>query len=138
MGAEIGYIEPIMTGAPWRFAAGFAAADVAVEVADDADVLPPLLEHAAAASATQAKPVTKRSDFLTIISPSACRASARSPLQAAVCFGAISGHSIPMRARRQWDQGTLLTGEGISDWGALPTGGSCAVRDQARVGCWVN
>jgi len=74
MFAEIGYIEPMTTGAPLRFdaaAAEPAAADVAD--ADGADALEPLLEllleqaEAAAASARQAKPAAKRGHFLVAI-----------------------------------------------------------------------
>jgi hypothetical protein len=70
MFAEIGYIEPMTTGAPFRFdavAAELAAADVAD--ADGADVLELLLEQAeaAAASARQAKPVAKRGHFFVAI-----------------------------------------------------------------------
>src|SRR6516225_1530554 len=70
MFAEIGYIEPMTTGAPFRFdavAAELAAADVAD--ADGADVLELLLEQAeaAAASARQAKPAAKRGHFFVAI-----------------------------------------------------------------------
>jgi len=70
MFAEIGYIEPMTTGAPLRFdavAAELAAADVAD--ADGADVLELLLEQAeaAAASARQAKPAAKRGHFFAAI-----------------------------------------------------------------------
>jgi hypothetical protein len=71
--AEIGYIEPITTGAPLSF----EAVDPDV-MADDGELPPPLLEllelleHAAAASATQAKPATRRSHFVGMISPYAC------------------------------------------------------------------
>jgi hypothetical protein len=80
--AEIGYIEPMTTGAPLRLGAGAAEPDAA-EVAGDpdgADVLEPLLEQAeaAAASATQARPAAKRGHFFvaTYVLPSICRASA--------------------------------------------------------------
>jgi len=69
MFAEIGYIEPMTTGAPLRFdaVAELAAADVAD--ADGADVLELLLEQAeaAAASARQAKPAAKRGHFFAAI-----------------------------------------------------------------------
>jgi hypothetical protein len=102
-----GYIDPITTGAPFRFA-------VVDAPAEDPDVagLPPLLllvlvlvpAHAAVASATQAKPETRRSHFVAIISPSP--AGARTPplYQGTLYFGAISGHSIPSEIR--WSMGT--------------------------------
>src|SRR5215510_7927698 len=65
--AEIGYIEPIMTGAPWRFAVVDDEPDVAAGAADDVDVLEPLLEQAAVASATQARPTAKRGHLLVAI-----------------------------------------------------------------------
>jgi hypothetical protein len=74
--AATGYIEPITTGAPLSF----AAADPDV-VADDGELPPVLdvlvldeLEHAVAASTTQAKPAAKRGHlFVAIISSYACR-----------------------------------------------------------------
>jgi hypothetical protein len=61
--AEIGYIEPITTGAPLRLAVLDDEPGVVPDV-DDADVLEPLLEQAAVASATQARPTAKRGHFL--------------------------------------------------------------------------
>jgi len=60
-----------MTGAPWRFAVVDDEPDVAAGAADDVDVLEPLLEQAAVASATQARPTAKRGHLLVaiIISP---------------------------------------------------------------------
>jgi hypothetical protein len=59
MDAEIGYMEPIFTGAPLSFAVDVADAPDAADVADDADVLELVLEQAAVASATQARPVAR-------------------------------------------------------------------------------
>jgi hypothetical protein len=65
----IGYIEPITTGAPWRFAAGFATAAAADVVDDVVVLLLPALEHAAAASVTQTRPEAQRIHLVAIISP---------------------------------------------------------------------
>jgi hypothetical protein len=70
--AEIGYIEPMTTGAPLSFAVVDDALDVAADddVDVDVDVVELLLEQAAVASARHATPAAKTGHFLVaIISP---------------------------------------------------------------------